>query len=205
MELFGRKVRAAIFDIDGTLIDSTNVWTRVDTEFFGSRGMKIPEGYVDSIAHIGLEQAAKFTKETYGIKESPKEIMEEWYRYSKKQYEEIIELKKNVKEYLQYLKNNNIKIAAATANSKDLYEPCLKRLGIYDFFDVIVDVDEVKCGKNDVTLYKETSKRIGEKPENTLVFEDISVGLKTAFENRYISIAVYDEDAAFENDLKKKY
>ncbi len=205
MELCGRKIHAIIFDLDGTLIDSTNVWGNVDQSFFEKRGMNIPKNYVEEIAHIGLKEAAIFTKEKYHIQDSIESIMQEWRNLSIKQYEQEVLLKPHVYEYLVKLKQNNIKLAIATANDKQLYEPCLKRLGIYDFFDFIADVDTVNAGKDSVKLYHYVAKKLNEKPENIAVFEDISVGLKTAYENGYISIAVYDEHSKKEDDLKRKY
>lgn len=205
MELCGREINAIIFDLDGTLIDSTSVWENVDKAFFESRGMKIPENYVDEIAHIGLKEAAMFTKKKYHIQDSVESILQEWRNSSMKQYLEDVQLKPHVYDFLVKLKKNNVKLAIATANDRQLYEPCLKRLAIYDFFDFIADVDTVNAGKNSVKLYHYVAKNLNEKPENIAIFEDISTGLKTAFENGYTCIAVYDEHSKKEDDLKKKY
>lgn len=205
MKILDREIKAIIFDLDGTLIDSSNVWVKVDTQFFNSRGMEIPPTYVDDIAHIGLTEAAIVTKEKYHIKESIEEIMEEWKQSSINQYKYEIQLKPHVYEYLLKLKENNVKLAVATANSKEYYEPCLKRLKIYDLFDVIADVNEVNAGKNSVKLYKHVADKLNENIENIAVFEDISVGLKTAYENGFLSVAVYDEHSAKEDHLKKQY
>ena len=88
-----------------------------------------------------------------------------------------IPLKKGAKELLDYLKANNIKLAIATANDQALYEPCLKRLGVYDYFDIIMDVNSVNKGKDSVLLYNTISDKLGVKPEETIVLEDISLGL----------------------------
>ena len=144
-------------------------------------------------------------KEKYNIKESIEEIMAEWRQTSIDQYLYEIQLKPNVYEYLSKLKENNIKMAIATANDPELYEPCLKRLKIYDFFDVIGDVNIVNAGKNSVKLYKYVADKLNEDVENIAVFEDISVGLKTAYENGFLAIAVYDEHSKKEDHLKEKY
>ena len=205
MIIANKQIKAVIFDLDGTLIDSSNIWSEIDKAFFAKRGMKIPKTYVDDIAHIGLKEAAIYTKNTYNIKESIEEIMDEWKQGTLKQYKELIQLKPHVYDLLVMLKNEGIKLAIATANSKELYEPCLKRLNIYDFFDYISDVDEVKAGKNSVKLYDFVANKLNCKREETAVFEDISVGLKTAYENGFISVAVYDEHSKKEDELKRKF
>lgn len=204
MKICNRQINAIIFDLDGTLLDSSGIWGEIDKDFFHKRNMEIPKTYTDEIAHIGLNEAAVLTANKYCIGEDPKDILNEWRDGSKKYYEEIIQLKPNVKEMLDLLKKNNVKMAVATANKRFLYEPCLKRLGIYYYFIEIADVDKVQAGKNSVKLYNYVAEKLNEKPENIAVFEDIHIGLKTAYENGYLSIAVYDLHSKDE-DLKRKY
>ena len=205
MKIANKEIKAVIFDLDGTLLDSTNVWEKVDKMFFAKRGMEVPLTYVDDIAHIGLKEAAIYTKNTYNLPDSIEEIMQEWRQASLQQYLYEVLLKPNAFKLLLKLKKEGIKLSIATANDKELYEPCLKRLKIYDFFDYIADVDKVNEGKNSVKLYDHVANYLNEKRENIAVFEDISVGLKTAYENGFISVAVFDEHSKKEDELKRKY
>lgn len=205
MKICNREIKAIIFDLDGTLIDSTFVWREVDKEFFGRRNREIPPTYLEDIAHVGLPEAAILTRTKYGVKESQEEILKEWHDSVAYKYEHQIQLKPFAKEYLDYLKKNNIKLAIATASQPDLYEPCLKRLGVFDYFITIADVNKVHAGKSSVKLYNYVADILGEKPENIAVFEDIYVGLKTAYENGFLSIAVDDVNSRKDNELKQKY
>lgn len=204
MKICNRKINAIIFDLDGTLLDSCGIWGDIDKDFFEKRNMKIPPTYADEIAHIGLNEAAVLTANKYCIGEDPEDILNEWREGSKKHYEEKIQLKPYVIELLSLLKEKNIKLAVATANKRFLYEPCLKRLKIFDYFIEIADVDKVNEGKNSVKLYNYVAEKLNESPENIAVFEDIHIGLKTAYENGYLSIAVYDLHSRDE-ELKRKY
>ena len=205
MKICNREIKAIIFDLDGTLIDSTFVWREVDKEFFGRRNREIPPTYLEDIAHVGLPEAAILTRTKYGVKESQEEILKEWHDSVAYKYEHQIQLKPFAKEYLDFLKKNNIKLAIATASQPDLYEPCLKRLGVFDYFITIADVNKVHAGKSSVKLYNYVADILGEKPENIAVFEDIYVGLKTAYENGFLSIAVDDVNSRKDNELKQKY
>ena len=73
-----KKFKGAIFDLDGTLLDSMHIWHDVDEEFFSRRNLKVTPEYVQVIKNMHLKAAAVYTKEKYGIKESTDEIIEEW-------------------------------------------------------------------------------------------------------------------------------
>ena len=98
MNFLNKEIKAVIFDLDGTLIDSTSVWKKIDSQFFKKRGMEIPKTYTDDIAHVGLKEAAIITKEKYHIKESIEEIIQEWQQASYDEYAYNIQLKEGVCE-----------------------------------------------------------------------------------------------------------
>ena len=203
MKLLGHDIKAVIFDMDGTLIDSTSLWHDIDRRFFEKRGMEIPEEYAQHIVHLGLPQAAVYTKEAYGFKESPEEIMEEWHQMSLSIYQNDVSLKDGVIEVLDFFKNNGVKMAIATANDEQLYMPCVKRLHIEQYFDFIADVNVVKEGKHSAKIYQYLAEMMNAKPENTLVIEDMPTCVKTAHDNGFITIAVYDKASEKYDDDKR--
>ena len=205
MKIANNDIKAIILDMDGTIIDSTNVWQQVDIDFFGSRNMECPKTYAEDIAHLGLYDAAIYTKEKYHIKESIDEILQEWNDFAYDYYANKIPLKDNVIPFLKKMKKENIKIALATASPKNLYEPCLKRLKIYEFFDIIVDVDMIKSGKNSPKIYDYIAKYFNLKKSQIAVFEDVVLPLKTAYNNGYIAVGVYDKKSELLDEAKRQY
>ena len=192
MKLLGHEIKAVIFDMDGTLIDSTGIWHEIDKAFFYKRNMELPSDYAQHIVHLGLKQAAVYTKETYHLDESIQDIMDEWHNMSIDMYRYNVPLKSHALELLKLLKENNIKMAIATANDEPLYRPCIERLGIGEYFDEIADVNTAKEGKQSAKIYLDLAKKMGAEPQNTLVLEDMPTCVKTAFKNGFITVSVFD-------------
>ena len=205
MKILNREITAVIFDMDGTLIDSTGLWHEIDKKFFSKRNMELPKDYAQKIVHLGLTKAAELTRELYGIKESPEEIILEWRQMAIDMYRDEVQLKDGAIELLELFKKNGLKLSIATANDEELYMPCVKRLGIGKYFDFIADVNSSKEGKNSAKIYLDLAKDMLSKPENTLVLEDMPTCIKTAFDNGFITIAVYDEASKNYDDQKRKY
>ena len=203
MKLLDHEFNAVIFDMDGTLIDSTGIWHEIDKEFFAKRGMELPKDYAQHIVHLGLTQAAVYTKETYHLKESIQEIMQEWHDMSIDMYKYHVPLKEGALELLKLFKKNGVKMAIATANDEPLYRPCIDRLGIGEYFDEIADVNTAKEGKQSAKIYLDLAKKLASEPRNTLVLEDMPTCVKTAFKSGFLTVAIYD-DASKAYDQEKK-
>ena len=203
MKLLGKEIKAVIFDMDGTLIDSTGIWHEIDKAFFAKRNMELPADYAQHIVHLGLTQAAIYTKETYHLQESVQDIIKEWHDMSVDMYKYHVPLKEGTLELLELFKSNSVKMAIATANDEPLYRPCIERLGIGDYFDAIADVNTAKEGKQSAKIYLDLAKKMGAKPQNTLVLEDMPTCVKTAFKSGFITVAVYD-NASKDYDEEKK-
>ena len=203
MKLLAFDIDAVIFDMDGTLLNSTSLWQDIDKAFFAKRGMEVPEEYAQHIVHLGLKQAAIYTKKAYGFDETPEEIMEEWHQMSLDIYQHDVELKPGALELLELLKGRGVKMAIATANDDKLYMPCIERLGIGKYFDFIADVNNVKEGKQSARIYEFLAERMGVKKENTMVVEDMPTCVKTAYQNGFITVAIFD-NASKDYDSEKR-
>ena len=79
-----KNIEGAVFDLDGTLLDSSWVWEKVDEKFLGDRGFQVPDDYVDEISPLGAERAAVYTIERFGLNEDKDDIVREWIEMAKR-------------------------------------------------------------------------------------------------------------------------
>lgn len=195
------NIKGAIFDLDGTLVDSMWVWNKIDVDYLKSKGHSLPKNLNSEICHLSFTQTANYFKEKFNISDSIDTILNDWNTLAYKYYSENIKLKDGVKEFLDKLKENNIKIALATSNSIPLLEACLKNNCIYDYFDSITTTDEVSNGKNCPDVYLLAAKKLNVPPKNCIVFEDILPAIKGAKAADMTVIAISDKHS--ENDLEE--
>ena len=188
-----KNIEGAVFDLDGTLLDSSWVWEKVDEKFLGDRGFQVPDDYVDEISPLGAERAAVYTIERFGLNEDKDDIVREWIEMAKKEYATEVVCKPYAKEFLEELHKLDIKMAVATASDRELFMKTLEREGILKYFQKIVTVDEVERGKGYPDIYEEAARRIKVNPHKCLVFEDILAGVTGASLGEFNVVAVFDE------------
>jgi len=178
--------KGAIFDLDGTLLDSMDIWRQIDIDFLAKRGLSVPNNYVEAITPMGFLEAAEYTIREFGLNENPENIMNEWNEMSVDAYGKIVTLKPYVKDYLISLWKQGIKLAVATASNELLFIPALKNNGIYHLFDEFTTLNEVERGKGFPDIYLKTAEKMQLSPSECVVFEDIYAGLKGAKDGGFL-------------------
>lgn len=191
-----KEWKGAIFDLDGTILDSMWVWEQVDVNFLGKRGITVPKDYAKEISAMNIKTAAEYTINRFKLPETVEQVMKEWFEMAVKEYAEDVQLKTGVHEYMAYLKAKEVKLAVATSSPKELFLPCLENNEIYEFFDAIVTTLEVPRGKDFPDVYEEAARRISLKPSECMVFEDILKGVQSAKQGGFYVVAVEEEHAA---------
>ncbi len=196
--------KGAIFDLDGTLLDSMDVWNNVDNTFFARRGMELPEDFIAAITPLGFEAAAAYTVRRFGLEEKEEDIIREWYGLARKAYAESVVLKPFAKEYLELLKQRGVCLAAATASDRLLFEPCLMRNGIFHYLDTIVTVREVTRGKGFPDIYNLAAERMSLPAESCAVYEDILKGVEGAKAGGFLAVAIEEPHSDYEKEKIQK-
>ena len=159
--------KGAIFDLDGTLLDSMGVWDQVDVDFLAKRGIEVPDDYMQKVAAMQFRQIAEYTIARFGLSDTPEALMEEWDHMARVMYATVVEAKPYAREYLESLKASGAKLAVATSLPPMLREPAMKHVGIFDYFDDVVSVDDAgDVGKTEPDVYLLAASRLGIKPSD---------------------------------------
>lgn len=188
-----KDFKGHIFDLDGTLTRSNHVWSKIDEEFLGKRGIKVPEDYFKQVSAMNFEQAAVYTNDRFSLGENIQNIMKEWFDMAVYEYTNVIELCGNAGEYVRKLKEQGRKIALATASTEELYKPVLKRNGILDQFDCFVSTEQVEREKGFPDVYELAAEKLGLEVKACVVYEDIVEGIKGAKAGGFFAVACLND------------
>ena len=184
----------AIFDMDGTLIDSMIFWKNLATEYLISKGVKsIPADVLERIKPMTMSESAALFKRAFGLLGDPEAEMN---AMMDAHYKNDIPLKPGVPEYLKMLRNRGVRMCVASATAEDLMESCLTRLGVRDCFDFLLSCETVGAGKRSPLVYHVSAKKLGTTPQKIAVYEDALYAVQTAKEAGYYVVGVYDDSAA---------
>ena len=188
-------MKAAIFDMDGTIIDSMWVWNKIDLQYLKKRNIEMPLDLKRCIEDKSFAEVAQYFKDRFGITDSIKQIQAEWNDMAFYEYSHNVSMKKGVKEYISKLKSLGIKIGLATSNCQLLIDAALKNNELISLFDEITIADEVTRSKNYPDIYLLAAKKLGVSPKECVVFEDILPAIRGAKAAGMRVVAVHDVDS----------
>ena len=196
-------IRGAIFDVDGTLLDSMPIWDTVAEDYLRSLGIEPRENLAETFKTFSLEQSAEYYRKVYGVKKSVREIMRGLDAMVETFYREGANLKPGTAEFLRALEENGVKMAIATATDRHLIEAALTRCGVRAYFSEIFTCTSIGKSKNEPDIYRAAQEALGTKKEDTWVFEDAYHAAKTAADDGFPVAALFDASEDEQAALKK--
>lgn len=196
-------IKAAIFDLDGTLIDSMAVWDGAWERFCLKYAPVRDEKLFAEYKARTLGTAIDFYKDAFNIPATADTLADEVNGYVLEGYR-AVEPKAGVREYLNRLASAGVPACVATNTVRSLVEFVLNRLGLSEYFKFILTCTEFGSGKDRPDIFYECVRRLGSIPEGTAVFEDAPHALLTAGGAGFLTVAVHDRSyAAAEPQLRR--
>ena len=196
-------VKGAIFDLDGTLIDSMFIWDTVGNDYLKSLGLEPKENLSKVFNTFTLLQAAEYYRNHYDIELSAREIMDGINKMISEMYQEKVELKPGVKDFLRRLQSLGVKMCVATVTDRAIADAVLKRLHVREYFSEIFTCEEVGFNKESPEIYRRAQNFLGTEKAETVVFEDAFHALKTAKDDGFPVAAVYDVHEPKQKEMKE--
>lgn len=187
------RVDGAIFDMDGTLLDTMPIWEHASEQYLKSHGIEPREKLSEVLFSMSMQQGAAYVKEKYGLTESVEEIVAGTNAIVAEAYRNEAEAKPYVPELLEKLKEQGVKMVVATSTDRMHAEAALKRAGIEGYFDTIFTCSEVGAGKSKPEIFERARKQLGTRKSTTWVFEDALYAIKTAKAAGFPTVGLYDE------------
>ncbi len=195
-------IQGAIFDLDGTLLDSMQQWQRMGSTYLKTKKIEAEKNLNEKLYPLTIIQSAHYLRETYNIDLTVEEVVKECNGVMELEYNTTIPLKPFVKDFLDLLKEKNIPMYVATATDRHLVEIALEGHGIADYFKGIVTSTEAGSAKAESpAIFDLARNELGTILDKTIIFEDSYHAIKTAHKAGYPIAALYD--LAAERDLEE--
>lgn len=189
-------VKAVLFDLDGTLVDSMWMWQDIDIEYLGKYGLTLPDELADDIEGMSFSEVAMHFKEQFGLKESLEEIKAEWVEMAKDKYAHEVPMKPGAVRLLNHLRERGIKMGIATSNSRDLLDAVMEALQLSSYFDCCMTSCEAGAGKPAPDIYLKVAGCLNVDPKDCLIFEDTPAGIQAGINAGIPVCAVADAHSA---------
>lgn len=199
----GRPMAAAIFDMDGTILDSGAMWDGVAEAVVARFGYTPRSTIREDTLPLGMREFAPFLKADYHMAEPEAVIDRAVEEQVRGYYLHQASLKPGAMEFLKALKAAGVKIAVATATERQFVEPALEAVGALSLFDGVFTCPEVGRGKRYPDVYRAAAAALGTDQTGAWVFEDALYAVETAKADGFRVCAVEDEAAAFQRPALK--
>ena len=185
----GGMIRAAVFDLDGVVLDSMSIWKDLGARYLLRRGLTPEPGLGELLFAMSMEQGADYLRTHYPLPESADVLADLSAMLRDYYYNEVPE-KDGARTALAFLRDRGVSVTAATSSPRSHVTRALERLGLLPCFEAIYTTGELGVSKHRPDIYHLAAR--GTPPDQTLVAEDSLYALQTAAAAGYRTVGVYD-------------
>ena len=185
-----------IFDCDGTLIDSMEVWHGIDAMLAERSQVEFTREDQDYLTGATLEECAEYSHKKLGIGESPQHVWDMIHEEMRDYYENRATLKPGVMEFVKGLHEAGIPMSVASSTSADLLEAGMRSTGLDKYMRAVFSTDHVNKPKREPDIYHAARDAMGTDIGSTWGVEDAVYALRTLNDAGYRTLGIYDSDIA---------
>lgn len=186
------RLQGAIFDMDGTLLDSMAIWNELGERYLDGLGIEPRSDLRGALKDLSLNQAAVYFRHEYNVDLPAEEIHRQLSRMIKQFYDNEVEPKEGAVELLETLRKRRVPMILLTATEKRQAVSIMERCNLLSYFDCVLSCDELGSSKSHRGVFEEARRRIGTPLNSTWVFEDSLYAVATAKRAGFHVAAVYD-------------
>jgi HAD superfamily hydrolase (TIGR01509 family) len=173
-------IEAALFDLDGVLIDSLHVWHKIGLDFLNEKGFALTAQVAEDIKDMSFMQSAQYFVDKLNLNATPQMLIEDWNARAYAPYAKEVGLMPGADAYVKRLAKSVIKLAVVTASDALLSTVALQRLGIAEAFAAIVTEIGTGLDKSRPEIFLHAAKILNISPGACMVFEDSLYAAKAA-------------------------
>ena len=200
-----RTIDAAIFDMDGTLLDTMRYWRYTTLEFLLAHQMPVRQEDLlrmhDTSSRRLLKDIARRENLDIG---TPDEVVQELEAFMNRHYLYDAKTKADVPALLEMLRERGIRMCVATGSPREYARNGLGRLEILDYFEFVTDHYEDHMSKEQPEYFYNVARRLGTTPERCVVFEDALYSMESAKKAGCKVVAIEDDTARLQREAIQK-
>jgi HAD superfamily hydrolase (TIGR01509 family) len=182
-------IEAVVFDLDGVLVDSEQVWDDVREELTRERGGRWHERAQADMMGMSSPEWSRYMHDTLGLPESPHEISVEVVRRMEERYRQELPVVAGAREAVERL-GAHFRLALASSSNRELIDAVLEAASLVRWFEVTVSSEEAARGKPAPDVFLEAARRLGVEAARCAAIEDSGNGIAAAHAARMRVVAI---------------
>ena len=196
------EITGAIFDFDGTLFDSMQIWAGIKERYLAHHGITLTQDDYDAFEGLRLQEVLGLANVRFNMQMTARELFDDFFSFIEQCYMVEAEPKNDIVQFLEKLKAKGVLMGIATATNESALTPLLKKYGLLDYFSAIYSVYTVGSSKTEAKVYDVVLEALGTDKQTTWVFEDALYAAKTAKASDYNLVGIYDPTEPCTDELE---
>lgn len=189
-------LQGVIFDLDGTLLDSTGMWRQVDGRLMAHYGKEVPPDLSETVQRMSIEEFSQFFVEEFDLPVTPEQIAQQVADMAAEEYREKLQLKPHVPEILDWLDQQDIPYGVATATYGELAEAALRRLHVWERLRFLLTEQDAGTPKTQPKIFQLAAQKLHLGRRQIAVVEDSLHALEGAKNGGFFTIGIADPENA---------